>query len=52
MPARTGDLVIFPGWLNHETSVNESDDDRIIIGANYFLKGKLGTNEGLDVVNL
>ena len=52
VPARTGDLVIFPGWLNHETSVNESDDDRIIIGANYFLKGKLGTNEGLDVVNL
>ena len=52
VPARTGDLVIFPGWLNHETSINESDDDRIIIGANYFLKGKLGTNEGLDMVNL
>jgi len=30
----TGDLVIFPGWLNHRTKPNLSDEDRIIIGAN------------------
>jgi uncharacterized protein (TIGR02466 family) len=29
-----GDLVIFPGWLNHRTQCNRSDSDRIILGAN------------------
>lgn len=27
-----GDLVIFPGWLMHKTEVNNSSEDRIIIG--------------------
>jgi uncharacterized protein (TIGR02466 family) len=31
-----GDLVIFPGWLNHRTTVNSSMNDRIIIGANIW----------------
>jgi uncharacterized protein (TIGR02466 family) len=29
-----GDVVMFPGWLNHETLVNNNADDRIIIGSN------------------
>lgn len=29
-----GDLIIFPGYLNHKTTVNESTIDRIILGAN------------------
>ena len=29
-----GDLVIFPGWLRHKTQVNNSNSDRIMIGAN------------------
>lgn len=30
----SGDLVIFPGWLRHKTQINNSNSDRIIIGAN------------------
>ena len=47
---RTGDLVILPGWINHETSENLNDDDRVIIGANYFLTGSLG--KSLDEVKV
>lgn len=32
--AETGDLVLFPGWLNHRTNVNTLDEDRIMIGTN------------------
>lgn len=32
--SKAGDLVIFPGYLNHKTTVNNSARDRIIIGAN------------------
>lgn len=30
----TGDLVIFPGYLTHKTKPNNSNQDRIILGAN------------------
>lgn len=29
-----GDVVMFPGWLQHETVPNDSELDRIIIGTN------------------
>jgi len=29
-----GDLIIFPGYLNHKTSSNNSNTERIILGAN------------------
>lgn len=29
-----GDLVMFPGWLNHKTLPNQDTSDRIIIGTN------------------
>jgi uncharacterized protein (TIGR02466 family) len=32
--AGPGELVIFPGYLNHKTSPNNSTQDRIMIGAN------------------
>jgi uncharacterized protein (TIGR02466 family) len=31
---KTGDLVLFPGWLVHKTKPNNSMQDRIIIGSN------------------
>ena len=31
--AQSGDLIIFPGWLNHKSVKNNSDADRIMIGA-------------------
>jgi len=47
---KTGDLAIFPGWIAHESSENLLDDDRVVIGANYFLTGNIG--ESLDEVKL
>ena len=29
-----GDLLLFPGYLSHKVSVNESDEDRIVISFN------------------
>jgi len=38
-----GSLIIFPGWLAHRGLKNTGSIDKIMIGANYFLKGKLGS---------
>jgi len=43
LPLRTGDIIIFPGWVDHYTQDNKSDKERIVIGANYFIRGQLGT---------
>ena len=45
IPTKTGRVVLFLGDLNHHTSVNELDEEKIILGANYFLKGALGTHK-------
>ena len=34
-----GDLIIFPGVLEHWTDPNQSGEDRIIIGLEYHLRG-------------
>jgi uncharacterized protein (TIGR02466 family) len=36
--AQSGDLIIFPGWLNHRTIKNSSTTDRIMIGANICIE--------------
>jgi len=41
-------LLIFPGWIMHGTTKNESNVDRIMIGASYFLKGTLGKDENYN----
>ena len=33
-----GDLLIFPGYLPHKVSVNESDEDRIVISFNVDIR--------------
>ena len=48
----TGDLIIFPAWMYHETRENTSNNDRVIIGANYFVKGIVGTTKGVDKVDI
>ena len=48
----TGDLVIFPSWVRHFTRENTSDKDRVIVGANYFISGVLGTVEGVNKIGL
>ena len=44
-PVGTGDIIIFPGWLNHYTLPNLSDKDRIAIGVDFFIKGTMGNDE-------
>lgn len=34
IPVKTGDVLIFPGWINHRTQKNTSDEDRYIISFN------------------
>lgn len=34
VPAVTGDILIFPGWLKHRTQPNSSDEDRIVMTIN------------------
>tara|TARA_B100001094_G_C18111567_1_gene761466 strand:- start:40 stop:654 length:615 start_codon:yes stop_codon:yes gene_type:complete len=44
---KTHDMVLFPGDLVHGTEPNESDTDRIVIGANYFIRGVTGKDENV-----
>ena len=39
---KTGDIVIFPGWCEHQALPNEDDAPRIILGTNYFVTGTFG----------
>lgn len=39
---KSGSLIIFPSWVDHSSSVNESFEDRRILGFNTFVKGKFG----------
>jgi len=34
VPAITGDILIFPGWLKHRTQPNITDNDRIVMTVN------------------
>ena len=52
LPVKTGDLVMFPGWINHKSLPNESDEDRIIIGTNYFVTGKFGHQTTKDYIEI
>lgn len=49
---KSGDLVIFPGWLKHETTPNEHDSLRVMIGANFFTRGAFGSDKTLDLLEV
>jgi hypothetical protein len=34
-PVKTGDLVLFPGWLYHKTEENKSDESRFVLSMNF-----------------
>ena len=34
IPVKTGDVFFFPGWLDHKTEVNQTDNDRYIMSIN------------------
>jgi uncharacterized protein (TIGR02466 family) len=37
-----GDFIVFPADVRHSTDINTAEEERIIVGANYFLTGKSG----------
>jgi uncharacterized protein (TIGR02466 family) len=45
-----GDIVIVPGDLMHGVEPNESGEERISIGANYFITGEIGDGRATQVV--
>lgn len=47
---KTGDLIIFPGHLRHKTEKNKDNNDRIVLGANFFLKGVIGKKHQITSV--
>ena len=40
---RTNTLIIFPGWLKHETEEAKSTVGRYCLGTNYFFQGECST---------
>ena len=49
---KTGDIVILPGHVEHMTTPNESDFDRYIVGANYFISGPIGEEKKVTKMNV
>ena len=48
-PAKNNGLILFPSWLNHQVVSNErATTDRISISFNTFVRGNLGSQEGLN----
>lgn len=51
-PVEEGDLLIFPGELNHQTKPYKGDKQRIVIGSSYFIEGRLGTDGNYNSINI
>ena len=49
---RTGDIMVFPGHIRHGSTPNKSHQDRIIVGANFFIKGKLGSEKDVSLITI
>jgi len=52
MPVEQGDLLIFPGELNHRTFPYQGQKERIVIGCSYFLQGELGNDSNYNSINI
>jgi len=52
IPITSGDVVIFPGWVQHGASENESEKERWMIGANYFASGTFSFHDELDAITI
>lgn len=42
---KNNDIIIFPSWLEHSVDINTSNEDRIILGFNIFVRGIFGNQE-------
>ena len=43
-------LVIFPSWLVHGTHINQDENERIIMGADFMIEGRFGSKEANDLI--
>ena len=49
---RTGDIVLFPGHIRHQSTPNKAKQDRIIVGANFFIRGTLGSKGRVSLMTI
>ncbi len=49
---KPGYICIFPGHVEHYSSAHKGDEDRIIIGANFFVEGEIGESDNTDMMRL
>jgi len=40
---KTGTVIVFPGWINHETDEAKTNIKRYCLGTNYFFEGESAT---------
>ena len=52
IPVETGDLVLFPSYLNHMVETKEGNNTRVSLAFNVFVKGNLGSQEDLNFLKL
>ena len=52
LPVKTGDIVLFPGNIRHGALPNTSNKPRIVIGANFFIKGTLGSKKDISLITI
>jgi len=52
LPVQTGDIVLFPGHIIHGSVPNKSTKPRIAVGANFFIKGKLGSKKLVNLITI
>tara|TARA_E500000318_G_scaffold80295_1_gene75472 strand:- start:3580 stop:4221 length:642 start_codon:yes stop_codon:yes gene_type:complete len=53
IPLKTGDIIFFPGQLDHESSINYQDE-RIVVGSSFFIDGEIGSKKltsSIDITN-
>lgn len=52
VPIRQNTVVVFPSMVTHSVNVNNTDTNRISIAFNTFVRGKLGEEESLTLLDL
>ena len=52
LPVQTGHLVLFPAHIWHRSSPHLSSNPRILIGANFFVKGTLGSQKNVSILKI
>jgi hypothetical protein len=51
-PVETYDVILFPSNLYHEVEIKQGLNERTSLAFNVFIKGKIGTLDGLTELNL